>query len=251
MILVDVHTHLDFFDESELDSLIERAKNVGLKSIITQGTNPESNRNSLEISKKYDVVKLAMGIYPDEAMKLSDEKINDEIKFIQDNKKNIIAIGEVGLDYKGEKTEEDIKKQKHVFLEMINIAKKLKIPVIVHSRNAEKDCIEMLEESKHNKIIMHCFGGNHKLVEKIRQLGWSFSVPTNCVRNEHFQKLIKETPIKQLLSETDAPYLSPFKDKRNEPSYIIETIKIMAKLKELDETETANMIYKNYQDMFL
>ena len=75
MILVDVHTHLDFFDESELDSLIERAKNVGLKSIITQGTNPESNRNSLEISKKYDVVKLAMGIYPDEAMKLSDEKI--------------------------------------------------------------------------------------------------------------------------------------------------------------------------------
>ena len=138
-----------------------------------------------------------------------------------------------------------------VFNKVLSLAEKINKPVIVHSRKAEKECIEILETFKIKHIDMHCFGGNFKLVKKIQDNGWIFSIPTNIVRLFHFQKIVEETPMSQLLTETDSPYLSPYPEKRNEPSFVVETIKKISEIKKLDEEEVKKLIYMNFQKIFL
>ncbi len=261
MILVDVHAHLDHkLFNGKLDKVISNAKKNDVKAIITNGVNPETNRIALKLAERYDIVKAALGIYPIDALNIETRKghyplkkenkidVDKEIEFIKKNKDKILAIGEVGLDYYWDKKHK--KEQKDVFEKFIQLAEKLKKPIIVHSRKAEADAIDLLNSSKLKKVIMHCFSGNFKLVKQIQNNNWSFSIPTNIVRSKHFQKIVSETYISQLLTETDAPYLSPFKDKVNEPSYIIGTINKIAELKEMDKEEVANNIFMNYQKVF-
>jgi len=252
MLLVDVHAHLDLKEfDSDLDEVINRAKTAGIKVIINNGLNPESNRKTLELSKKYEILKPALGLYPDDAIKLTQEQIRDEINFIKRNKDKIIAIGEVGLDYKYCKEKKNQKFQKEIFLKIINLSKKINKPLIIHSRKAESDVIDMLENSDAKKAILHCFSGKLKLIKKAAELGYYFSVPTNVVRSSQFQKLVEIVDINQILTETDSPYLSPYKGRRNEPAFIIETIKKIAEIKNITINETANNIFMNYQKVFL
>ena len=245
MILVDVHAHLDYLED--LDSVIDSAKKNNVKIIISNGINPETNRKTLVISKKYDIVKAALGIYPLELKELNEEEIEKELLFIKKNKDNLIGLGEVGIDYK---YGEEIKnKQKDLFLKFIELSEKIKTPLIIHSRKAESDVIDLLESSK-AKAVLHSFEGNFKLVKKATDLGYYFSIPTNIVRSEHFQKLVEETDINQLLTETDSPYLSPYPDKKNQPSFVIESVKKIADIKKLDSEEVANNIFMNYQKLF-
>ena len=109
----------------------------------------------------------------------------------------------------------------------------------------------MLEESNCKKVIMHCFGGKLKLVKRAEEIGYYFSIPAVCTRLKHFQEVIERTDINQLLTETDAPYLSPELGRFSEPKDVLETIKVISKIKNLDEEETKKIIYKNYQDFFL
>jgi len=152
------------------------------------------------------------------------------------------------LDYFWVRNKE--KEQKELFEEMISLAEKLNKPVIVHSRKAESDCIDMLKSSKLKKIIMHCFTGKKLLVKNIIDNGWFLTAPTSIVRSTQFQDNIKIIPITQLFAETDAPYLSPFKDKRNEPAFIIESYKKIAELKDMELKEVINNIWMNWQKTF-
>jgi len=248
-ILVDVHAHLDHCNQDDLYNIVERAKKAGVNMIITNGIDPETNRKALELAKKYDIVKAALGLYPIDALKMSDEDIDCEMEFIKNNKDNIIAVGEIGIDYHRDRKEHE--RQKMIFKKMLGLADEIEKPVIIHSRKAEEDCISILEGSKLKKpIIIHCFGGNRKLVERIRDNGWFFSIPANIIRDSHFQMIVEHVPITQLLTETDAPYLSPYKDKPSEPSFITETIKKMAEIKGMDEKEVMNSIFMNYQKVF-
>jgi len=206
MNLVDVHAHLDFPNlVSDLDKVIESAKRQGVKCIISNGTNPESNRKVLDICKQYDIVKPALGIYPNDGLEMSDDDIKKELEFIEKTKP--IAIGECGIDYKNEIDKE---KMKSIFEKQILLAKKLNIPVIVHSRKAELDVIELLESFTYGKVMMHCFGGKKHLVKRIIDNGWYLSIPGIVTRLQHFQQIVEMTPITQLLTETDSPFLSPY-----------------------------------------
>ena len=258
MILVDVHNHLDhdFFKE-DLDQVIERAREAGVKSIITNGLDPDTNRKSLELANKYDIVKAALGIYPPESLEKEAETgehtrptiefdIDKEIEFIEQNKDNIIAIGEIGLDFVHSQTDA----QKELFKKLLDLAKKLDKPVLVHSRKAEREVIEILEANQQKKVILHCFSGRKSLIKRGVELGYYFSIPGNIVRSQQFQITAELVPFSQLLTETDGPYMSPFKDKRNEPAFIIETIKKIAEIKNITPEETANQIYMNYQHLF-
>jgi len=251
--LIDIHSHIHhcYFKE-DINIVINSAKKLGIKIILTAGTNPETNRKALELAKKYSIVKPCLGIYPiqNENQKNKDIKpnINEEIKFIEKNKKNIAAVGEVGLDYFWVKDKEI--EQKELFEKMINLAEKLKKPIIVHSRKAEADAIEMLQSSKLNKIIMHCFTGRKTLVKKIIDNGWFLTAPTSIVRSTQFQDNANLTPITQLFCETDSPYLSPFKDKRNEPAFVIEAYKKLAEIKKMELKEVVNNIWMNWQHTF-
>lgn len=248
MALVDIHAHLDDKQfAKDLDAVIERAKNIGLKVIINNGINPGSNRKTLELAKKFDIVKPALGLYPLEGLKLKEEEIEKEIEFILENKDQILAVGEIGLDAYWKK--ETLEKQKPIFQEFIDLAEKIKKPVIVHSRNAEKECLEMLESSK-LKVVMHCFSGSLSLAKKIEDKGWSFSIPPSIVRSKHFQELVEKININQLLTESDAPYLGVKHGQRNEPAFVRETVKKIAELKALDEIEVENNLYMNFQGLF-
>ena len=101
------------------------------------------------------------------------------------------------------------------------------------------------------KVVMHCFSGKFKLVKRIEDNGWFFSIPTNIIKLLHFQNIVKEVSLNQLLTETDAPFLSPYKDRINEPSFIVETIRKMSEIKQMDENEIKNIIYMNFQKIFL
>ncbi len=245
--LVDVHAHMDHKDfEKDIDEVIKRSEKENFGAIISNGTDPKSNRRVLELSKKHELIKATLGIYPIEALELSNKEIDEEIEFIRNSRP--IAIGEVGIDY----YHTDIKeKQKETFRKFIKLSNELDIPIIVHSRKAEEDVITILEEEKAKKVLMHCFSGNKELTKRAEKNGYMFSIPTSIVKNKTFKKLIKRVELSRILTETDAPFLSPFEGKRNEPVFIKETIKKIAKLKELKEEEVEKIIYNNYERFFL
>lgn len=247
--LVDVHCHLNFKDyDKDRNEVVKRAENLNM-TIIDSGINLKDNKKSLELSKKYKIIRSSLGLYPLYAIKLKEKELENEINFIEENKNNIIAIGEIGLDKSKENC--NFEKQVEVFRRILSLAEKINKPVVIHSRKAEQECIEILETFRIRHIDMHCFGGNFKLVKKVQDNGWIFSIPTNIVRLFHFQKIVEGTSMSQLLTETDSPYLSPYKDKRNEPSFVVETIKKISEIKKLDEEETKKLIYMNFQKIFL
>jgi TatD DNase family protein len=244
--LIDVHTHMDYkqFDKDR-EEVINRAIENNVKVIISNGTDLGSNKKVLELSKKYDIIKPAFGLYPVEAESISEKEINETLDFIENN--NPIAIGEVGLDLHEGK---NIEKQKQILKKLIEISKKLDIPVIIHSRKAEKEVIELLKEIKPKKVILHCFCGNKELTEEAEKLGYLFSIPTSITRTKTFRKLAKRIKLTSILTETDAPFLSPYEGKRNEPSFIKETIKKVSEIKGITEEELEKIIFMNYQNLF-
>lgn len=258
MILVDVHCHLDHEElYKDIDRIIGKAKLHNVKAIITNGINKDTNRISLELAKKYpDIIKPALGIYPPDALdreslegdfKINYFDIEKEIEFMEKNIKKFIAFGEIGLDlYNGK----DIEKQKKVLGKILNLAVKYDKPVILHSRKAELQLLDFLEEYKLKKVILHCFSGRKHLIKRAIEKGYYFSVPTNIVKSDHFQRLVDMAPLSKLLTETDAPYLSPYTDKTNKPYYVIETIKKIAEIKKMEPFEVANNIYMTYRKVF-
>jgi len=255
--LIDIHAHLDFPEfEKDLDEVIKRAKEKNLTHIITTGVNKERNRKTLEIAKKYDIVLPALGIYPTEkTTKMNKEEIEKELKFIK--KQDIVALGDVGLDYyeikelpEKEKNKQ-IKNQKELFYEIISLSKNKNLPLIIHSRKAESDVIDILESESAKKVVMHCFSGNKKLIKKVYDNGWSFSIPPIIKFSSHFQMIADMIPISNLLTETDAPFLSPIRNKRNEPAYVGYTIQEISKIKKMEEKEVINNIFMNFQKIFL
>ncbi len=252
--LIDIHCHLDYPDFKDIDAVIQRAKDAGLSAVITNGIDVRSNRAVLEMAGKYPIVKAALGIYPPWVLKKEYEQLgmqwqefdnDDEIEFIRKHKP--IAIGEIGMDFK-----EDIEReeQKKLFVKMIRLAKELDKPVIVHSRKAEKEVIEILEAEKAKKVILHCFSGNKKLVERAIKNGWYLTAPTHIVRSEQFQHHVKAVDINHLFCETDAPFLTPFQGKRNEPAFVVEAYKKVAEIKGMTMEEVEKNIFMNYKRVF-
>ena len=252
-ILIDVHAHLDWQDMlNDIDGIIQRAGDAGVKVIVANGVDRESNRKVIELSEKYDIVQPALGIYPIDALQteqgeaFKETDVDNELEFIRSQ--DPIAIGEVGLDMKNG---QDLELQKDLFIKLISIAKEKDIPVIVHSRKAEQECIDILEESGYKKVVLHCFSGRKHLIRRAADLGFYFSIPTNIVKSEHFQQMVKTVHISKLLTETDSPFLSPFPGKTNEPAFVIESLKKIAELKGMTIDDTANNIFMNYQGLFL
>ena len=264
MNLVDVHAHLDHGQfKDDIDQVVERARQAGVKHILTAGVNSATNRAILELAKKYDIVHPTFGLYPIDALAKELEAgeaagfsrdiaafdIDKEIEWIIKNKAKCVAIGEVGLDFNWGREHE--KEQRENFQKIIEMAEKIKKPIIVHTRKAELECIEMLESSKLKNIVLHCFCGRKHLVKRAADKGWSFSIPPIIVRLQQFQIMAEIVNISNLFTETDCPYLSPYPGKRNEPANVIETVKKIAEIKKFNVEETADSIFLNYQRMFL
>jgi TatD DNase family protein len=251
--LIDIHCHVDFYPEEKIKKMVAECKKKKV-IFVNQGTRPGSLEKVVKLNEDYpEIAKIALGIYPLDALKLSDKELEERINFIGKNAGKIVAIGEVGMDFHEEKTndEKSRKKQEENFIKFIKLAKELSKPIIVHSRKAEKECIDILEREKAKKVIMHCFNGNFKLVQRIIDNGWSLTIPTSVTRSEHFQKIIEITPIEQLFCETDSPYLHPDKTKRdNTPANVEFGYKAIARIKKLPLKEVELALKDNFDNLF-
>lgn len=255
---IDIHTHLthDKFAHDQAE-VIARANTAGFKAVVVNGLEPNSNRQILELAKKHSIIKPALGIYPLEAVNhlnpdlpfsLSQFNVNEEIEFIrsQAEQGNLAAIGECGLDgyWVGKET---FAEQERVFRELITIALNHDLPLIIHTRKLEIRSMEILKEMGVKKVNFHCYGSKVKQALRwAQEYGWYFSIPTNVNKDEAFQKLAKELPEQQILTETDAPYLSANKGQRNEPVYITESLAQIAKIRQKSISDLKEIIYKNY-----
>jgi len=244
--IVDVHCHLTAPEfEKDLDNVVKRAKDI---VIVTSGVNIVDNKKVLELCKRYKNVRAGLGLYPIDALELDYDELEESLEFIKKNKSKIVYVGEVGLDYK---ESDNFKKQKENFFRIISFVEKIKKPIVIHSRKAEEDCIDMLKSSSLKNIMFHSFTGKIKLVKKISDNGWGMSVPTSVVRSEQFQKLVSEIDLSQLFTETDAPFMSPFSGKRNEPCFVVESLKKISEIKKIEIEETEKILHVNFQKMFM
>ena len=254
---VDVNAHLEdkAFDEDR-DKVLERSKEV---RIVNCGTHPASNRFILNFVNKYENVFGAFGIYPLAAVadELGDDYPNDfgefdidkELKWIDQNiGGKIVALGEIGLDHEFHDDRKRV--QEDTFRKQLRLAKKHNVPVIVHSRKAERRVIEIMEEENVKKGILHFFSGSKKLIQRAEADGFYFSIPANIERSTQFQMIAKEVSVNKLLTETDCPYGAPVRGDRNEPANVKLTVREIAKIKGLTEAETKMIIFKNFNDLF-
>jgi TatD DNase family protein len=265
MPLVDVHCHLNHKELIDnIEEVLANAVKAGLKVIVLSGVNPKANKNVLELAKKYPMVKASLGMYPIDILGLSPDEIglphhkgpidlDSEFAFIREHLDSVISIGEIGMDFFWASKEETGEAQIENFRKIVRFAIEVKKPIVIHSRKAEAECLDVLEkEIKNNEIpvVHHCFGGRKSLMKRGVELGHYFSIPANIKRNTSFEALVKIVPLDKLLTETDAPWQSPFKGKVNEPAYVTEAIKKIAEVKEITEKEAEDLVWDNFCKVF-
>jgi TatD DNase family protein len=265
MKLIDVHCHINHEKMlPQIEEVLKRAKAAGVQAILLSGVNPENNIEVLKLSKKYPIIKASLGIYPTDAIGMEADEtglpqhsgkidLDEQFEFFKNNLDQVAAIGEVGMDFYWANKEKTIQEQSENFRRIVRFAIEVKKPIIIHSRKAEEECLAILEEEiKNNEIpvIQHCFSGRKSLMSKAIELGHYFSIPPIICKASNFQTLVKKAPITQLLTETDSPWLSPFKEQLNEPAFVIESIKKIAEVKGLGVQESAEKIWENYQKVF-
>ena len=258
--LVDTHAHLNFSDyQKDLDQVIRRSLKNGVAKIICVSSNIDDSKKAIEISQKYPgVIFPAVGIHPqqtDPETTLSPQK---QIKILKKlaKSKEVVAIGECGLDYSpappGEK-DRPKKEQSFLFKEQLKLAKKLKLPVLIHSRKAFPNTLEILNQfSPGLKGVFHCYSAGKKGVDRVNQLGFFFGVDGNFTYDQGLQNVFKEIPLEKILSETDCPFLAPepFRGSRSEPAHIRIIAEHLAKIKNVDLEKVAKITTENVQKLF-
>ncbi len=251
--MIDSHCHLDYEPLlSNLDKVIQRSKDIGIKKILTICTTFSSFIKIKDIVNRDEIIFGTYGIHPHE---VKNNKV-DSISIINEinNNSKIIGIGETGLDffYSHSEKSDQIKS----FEEHIEAAIKLKIPLIIHSRNAEKEMLDVFNNYKNEnlKILMHCYTGSRKFAEKLLSFNAYFSASgiITFKNSKKLQETFKFIPIDKLLIETDSPYLAPepHRGKKNEPSYVIHTAEKLANLKNIPSIELISKTSLNFENLF-
>jgi len=251
---VDVHAHLEHEQvDADRDLVVEKCRKVGVKSIVCAGTDPVTNRAVLGLATEYDIVRASLGVYPLSALRryegFEEFSVDEEVAFIRSRASDVIAVGEVGMDFV-EVTEEERAEQEEVFVRMIGLAKELDVPLVVHSRKAEREVVEVLKRERAEKVVLHCFMGSKQLVREAASEGFHFSIPPSVVRSSHFEMVVKEVNIAQLLTETDSPYLGPVRGERNDPSNVVLSVERIAALKGFDVEEVKKTVWLTYSRLF-
>jgi len=201
----------------------------------------------LALAERFDCVKCSFGMYP---IGNFGKNVDAELGWIEKHLDSCVAIGEIGLDYENESRKENAERQKDLFRKMLGFAKKVGLPVVIHSRKAEADAIEILEDMKMERVVMHCFCGRKSLIKRCVENGWYFSVPPAIMRWDNFKVLVEVVPLGQLLTETDAPYLSSVTGGRNEPCNVAVTLGEIARIKGLSVEGVASRVYENAKLVF-
>lgn len=248
----DSHAHYnDERFEEDRDELIKSIYNSGITKIINAGYSLESSKKAIEIAKDYDFMYTTAGISPNDIEDFKEENLQ-AIEELAKNKK-VVAIGEIGLDYHWNTENKAL--QKHVFISQIEIANKLNLPIVIHTREAIYDTLDILKNNKCNKKgVFHCCPLNIDLVREGLKLGFyiSFAGPITFKNSKNANEIIKMVPLDRILIETDSPYLSPepLRGKRNDSRNVKYMAQKIADVKEISVEDVAKATYENAKNIF-
>ena len=257
---VDSHAHIDGEEfDADRDEVVARAREAGVVAILNVGTgDPQSGalERAVKVAEHYEGVYAAVGVHPHDA-RLFDERAAMRVNELAISSERVIAWGEIGLDYHYDNSPREV--QREVFVRQLRMARELKLPVIIHSREADEETVEILraelgggEETRGG--IMHCFGGGYEMAASVLELGFMISFAGNVTfkKAEALCEVARRVPLERLLIETDCPFLTPvpFRGRRNEPARVVETARCLAEIHGVEVEEFGRITTGNFQRFF-
>ncbi|MGB9179060.1 MAG: TatD family hydrolase [Pyrinomonadaceae bacterium] len=255
---VDSHAHIDGTEyDADRDEVVARAREFKVSAILNVGTgDPQSGsfERAVEVAEKYEDVFAAVGVHPHDA-KLFDKAAEERIRKLIESSARVIAWGEIGLDYHYDHSPRDV--QRDVFVKQLRAAREVALPVIIHSREADDETVEILRAECGGSGacgIMHCFGGSLEMAESMLELGFMISFAGNVTfkKAENLREVARRIPLDRLLIETDCPYLTPvpFRGRRNEPARVVEVARCIAELHGKEMEEIGRLTTENFLRFF-
>ena len=246
--VIDSHCHLDFkhFDKDRV-AVMNRAREAGVVMMINSGVDIATNRKSLELAKKHDFMRATLGLSPNSLEGTSNQDLESQMDFIKENASWAVGIGEAGLDHYRCKDEAARNHQVVVFQKVIDLAKSVDLPLVIHSRDAEQQALDMVKDL--DKVVFHCYGGSMNTMKEAVDRGFYISLATVVCRSGQHQVLARNIPLDHLLVETDSPFLAP-KRGRNEPMNVLDSVRLIAKIKGLQPSEVASATTKNVKKIY-
>ena len=247
MKIYETHAHLDFPDYAkDREKVLESCFAAGVDKIINIGIDIKSTENGINLSEKYPQILATGGFHPSEAHKYDEEKLKELLKH-----KNIVAVGEIGLDYY--RMYKPAELQKQIFESQIKIALEMDLPIIVHDREAHEDCFNILKNNEAKKVVFHCFSGDTTFAEKVINEGWYISI-TGVItyKNSNLPEVIRTIPKDKFFIETDCPYLTPIphRGQRNTPANLVYVIEKIADILRLPPKVIAEKTFNNAVEFF-
>jgi TatD DNase family protein len=241
--LFDAHTHIDMRHfQNDRERVIQRAIDAGLIGMVTSSIGSASFRQTLEIVKKHHgFIHHSAGSGVSQLTRDEAEKI---VGLTRKYAKDIVAVGEVGLDYHWVKDSSGRKNQEPLFQMFIDLAIELELPIVIHSRKAEAEATDILEKNFSGDVLMHCFDGSPAVAKRVADNGWYITLPANFGKYRNRKDAAEIVPLNQILLETDGPYLSPTED-RNEPANIVYGVHSLSSLLDLPDEDVAQSTTKN------
>lgn len=244
--LYDTHAHLDddMFD-GDRDEVIEKIKQSGVGLVNNIGSSIQASRASLSLAEKYDFIRAVVGVHPSETNNMTMDDI-EKIRDMAQNK-NVVAIGEIGLDYHYDNTNPEI--QKKWFRAQLDLAKELDMPVVIHDRESKGDCLRILKEKDIHRGVIHCFSGSAETAKEVLDMGFNISF-TGVLTFKNARRAIealKIIPMDKLFIETDCPYMAPepHRGKRNDSSLVRYVAEKVAEIKGLSYDEVVKITTEN------
>ena len=256
--IFESHAHYDDerFDSDRVE-LLSLMKQNNIERIINVGATLKGSRASLALAKDYDFISAAIGVHPSDISCFNEEPDGLEWLYNTAKKdKDVVAIGEIGLDYYWDKEKDVQAKQKERFLEQLDIARQLDLPVIIHSRDAAEETFSMMKDAATKGIrgVIHCYSYSPELAKEYVKLGYYIGIGgvVTFKNGKKLKETAKQIPLTRILTETDCPYMapSPFRGDRNDSTYIPYVIHEIAKLREITDKEVMDVTCKNGYELF-
>lgn len=250
MKIIDTHTHIyDERFEEDFDTVMKNIEEQ-MEGIVSIGFDPESSKKSIELANKYSFVHAVIGVHPVDIKKYNDE-VEKELEKLALTEKKVVAIGEIGLDYHWMEDPEEV--QKEGFRKQIELAERVKLPIVIHTREALQDTLDILREYKNVGGILHCYPGSYEAAKPFLDRYYIGVGGTVTFKNNRKTKeLVKELSLDKIVLETDCPYLTPvpFRGKRNEPVYTKYVAEEIARIKEISVEEVINITTENAKKIY-
>lgn len=251
--IFDTHAHYDdeAFDEDR-GILLSSMKSSGIGNIVNIGADMKSSQVSIELASEYDFIYAAVGVHPSEVEELTDEHMDELEKWAALDK--VVAIGEIGLDYHYPDTDKVL--QKKWFVKQLEVAAKVKLPVVIHSRDAAKDTLDIMKEYEADEIggVVHCYSYGVEMAREYLDMGYYFGIGgvVTFTNSKKLKEVVSYLPLDKIVLETDCPYLSPVpnRGKRNSSLNLPYVVSAIADIKQISEEEVIEATTKNAFDLY-